>query len=102
MYAVVATGGKQYKVSPNQKVCVEKLELPVGSVVELDRVLLVADGEEVKVGTPYVADVKVVAEVVDQIRGAKINIIKFRRRKHYMRRKGHRQYYTVLLVKEIA
>ncbi len=102
MYAVVATGGKQYRVSPNQKVLVEKLELPVGSQVELAQVLMLAKDDNLQVGTPLVEGAKVLAEVTRQLRGDKIHIIKFRRRKHYMRHLGHRQYYTELLIKEIS
>lgn len=101
MFAVIATGGKQYKLLPNQKFLVEKIEQPVGSEVVLDQVLMVSDGGQLTVGSPLVSGAKVIAEVTRQLRGDKIHIIKFRRRKHYMRRQGHRQYYTELLVKAI-
>lgn len=102
MFAVVATGGKQYKVLPNQKFLVEKIEKPVGSEVVLEQVLMLADDGKVTVGEPLVNGAKVVAEITRQLRGDKIHIIKFRRRKHYMRHQGHRQYYTELLVKSIS
>lgn len=98
MYAVVQTGGKQYRVAEGDTLRVEKLSANEGDSVELDRVLLIADGEEVKVGTPYVDGGAVTATVKSHGRGDKVSIIKFRRRKHYMRRAGHRQWYTELQI----
>ena len=94
MYAVIATGGKQYKVAEGQTIKLEKLALDQGQSVDFDQVLLVAEGENIKVGSPYVAGAKVTAEVLEQGRHDKIHILKFRRRKHYMRQQGHRQYFT--------
>jgi len=94
MYAVIETGGKQYRVSQGQRIRVEKLEADEGASVDLEKVLLVADGEDVKIGKPYLAGGKVTATVKAQGRGDKIRIIKFRRRKHYKKVQGHRQSYT--------
>jgi large subunit ribosomal protein L21 len=98
MYAVVQTGGKQYRVSEGDTIKVEKLGADEGASVELDKVLMVADGEDVKVGTPYVEGGMVTATVKSNGRGKKVKIIKFRRRKHHMKRQGHRQWYTELQV----
>ena len=96
MYAVIQTGGKQYRVSEGDTVRVEKLVADEGATVELDKILMVADGEDIKVGTPYVDGSKVTAKVVSHGRGKKVNIIKFKRRKHHMKRQGHRQWFTEL------
>ena len=102
MYAVVDTGGKQYKVSAGEIVDVDKLSFEVGEKIELDRVLLVADGEEVRVGQPIVEGAKVLATVTDHVKGPKINIFKYRPRERYRRKKGHRQAYTRLTIDEIV
>lgn len=94
MYAVIKTGGKQYKVAEGQTVRVEKLDAEQGAAVEFDQVLMIADGDNLKVGAPVVEGAKVIAEVAAQGRAKKVEIIKFRRRKHHMKRQGHRQYYT--------
>ena len=96
MYAVFSTGGKQYRATTGDIIKVEKLEAEKGATVELDQVLMVGEGEDVKVGTPYVDGAKVTAEVVEHGRGDKVKIIKFKRRKHHMKKQGHRQYYTAL------
>ena len=96
MYAVFSTGGKQYRASTGDIVKVEKLEAEKGSTVELDSVLMVGEGEDVKVGTPYLSGGKVTAKVVDHGRGDKIKVVKFKRRKNYMKTQGHRQYFTTL------
>lgn len=96
MYAVIQTGGKQYRVSAGDTVRVELLAAEEGATVELDKVLMVADGDAVKVGTPYLEGGKVTATVKSHGRGKKVNIIKFKRRKHYMKRQGHRQWFTEL------
>jgi len=98
MYAVFRSGGKQYKAAPGDIVQVEKIDADSGSSVELDEVLMVADGDDVRVGAPTIDGGKVVAEVVGHGRGDKIRIIKFRRRKHHMKRMGHRQHYTELKI----
>ena len=95
-YAVIVTGGKQYKVAEGEFLKIEKLEVATGESVTFDRVLLVANGEEVTIGAPVVAGAKVVAEVVSQGRHDKVRIIKFRRRKHHMKRMGHRQWFTAV------
>ena len=101
MYAVIETGGKQYKVAKNQEVIIEKLAVNEGDKVEFDRVLLVADGADVKLGKPVVEGAKVAAEVVEHGRGKKVSIIKFKRRKNYLRRKGHRQHFTKVKITDI-
>ncbi len=102
MYAVIQTGGKQYRVAQGDKVRVEKLAADEGASVEFDKVLMVADGEGIKVGAPYVEGGKVSATVKSQGRGKKVKIIKFRRRKHSMKRMGHRQDYTEVQITEIS
>ena len=98
MYAVIVTGGKQYKVAEGEFLKVEKLELATGESFTLDRVLLIANGDDVKIGAPVVDGAKVTAEVVSQGRHDKIRIIKFRRRKHHMKRQGHRQWFTEIKI----
>ena len=102
MYAVILTGGKQYRVAPGDSLRVEKLDVPAGDAVEFDRVLMVTDGEDVKIGTPYLEHGKVTAKVTAHGRGKKVEIIKFRRRKHHMKHMGHRQSYTELEITGIA
>lgn len=94
MYAVIVSGGKQHRVKEGETLKLEKLEVETGGSVEFDRVLLIADGEKVQVGAPVVDGAKVTAEVVSHGRHDKIQIIKFRRRKHSMKRQGHRQWFT--------
>jgi large subunit ribosomal protein L21 len=98
MYAVFKTGGKQYKAAPGDVVRVEKLDADSGASVELGEVLMVADGDDIRVGSPTIDGGKVTAEVVRHGRGDKVRIIKFRRRKHHMKRMGHRQHYTELKI----
>ncbi|MDR9466816.1 50S ribosomal protein L21 [Marinospirillum sp.] len=102
MYAVIKTGGKQYRVQEGQTLKLEKLEVATGETLNFDEVLLVSDGENIKVGAPLVDGAKVTAEVIDHGRGDKIRIIKFRRRKHHMKRQGHRQWYTEVKITGIA
>ncbi len=102
MYAVIVTGGKQYRVEEGEILRVEKLAAEEGASVQFDRVLMVGEGEQVKVGAPVVEGAKVSATVRGHGRGEKIRIIKFRRRKNYMRRQGHRQDYTEIQVTGIA
>jgi large subunit ribosomal protein L21 len=94
MYAVIKTGGKQYRVMQGESVRVEKLAADVESTVTFDEVLLVGEGENVSVGAPMVAGASVSATVRAHGRGKKVRIIKFRRRKHHLKRQGHRQHYT--------
>lgn len=96
MYAVIETGGKQYRVEQGQSIKVEKLNADEGASVEIDKVLLVADGDDVRIGAPYLEGGKVTATVKSHGRGRKIRIIKFRRRKHSRTTQGHRQAYTEL------
>jgi len=102
MYAVIATGGKQYRVQQGETLHVEKLEAEAGKTVEFTDVLLVADGENVKVGAPHVAGAKVTAEVVGNGRGEKLIVYKYRRRKGYRRKNGHRQPFTALKITGIT
>jgi len=102
MYAVIQTGGKQYRVSEGDVLRVEKLAADEGVGVELDKVLMVANGDDIKVGTPYVEGSKVTATVKAHGRGKKVKIIKFRRRKQYLKRQGHRQWYTELEITGIS
>ena len=101
MYAVIATGGKQYKVTKGETLRVEKLEGDEGSTVKLDNVLMVADGDKVSVGTPTLDKASVTAKIMAHGRGDKIEIIKFRRRKHSRSQMGHRQSYTEIEVTDI-
>ena len=101
MFAVIKTGGKQYRVAPDDVLTVERLEGEAGGSVSFDEVLLVGDGETTTVGTPTVAGASVAAEVVEQMRGPKIIILKKRRRKSSRRRQGHRQDLTKVRITEI-
>ena len=102
-FAVIETGSKQYKVTPGQKLKIEKLEIKPGDAVAFDKVLLIAndDGSEVKVGKPFVDGAKVEAEILDQGRGDKVMIIKYKRKIRYHRRKGHRQDFTKVKIVKI-
>ncbi len=102
MYAVIKTGGKQYRVAEGDKLRVESLGVAEGDDIELDSVLLVGEGEDVKIGTPMLENAKVTAKVVTHGRGDKISIIKFRRRKHHRKQMGHRQNYTLLEITGIS
>jgi large subunit ribosomal protein L21 len=102
MYAVVKTGGKQYRVSAGEKVKVEQIPADIGAEIALDQVLLVADGEAVRLGTPLVDGATVTAKVLAHGRGDKIEIFKMRRRKHYRKSQGHRQNYTEIEILGIA
>lgn len=101
MFAVIRTGGKQYKVAAGDEIRVELLEGEPGSEIRLDEVLMIGEGETARVGTPTVEGASVAAEIVDQVRDKKVMIFKKRRRKNYRRRKGHRQHLTVLRIKDI-
>lgn len=102
MYAVIKTGGKQYKVCAGEKIKVEQLSADVGSDIVIDQVLAVFDGEQTRLGAPLVAGAAVTAKVVSHGRGEKVRIFKMRRRKHYQKRQGHRQNYTELQIEKIA
>ena len=101
MYAVVKTGGKQYKVAVGEKLKVEQIPADINSEIVLEEVLLIADGEKVAVGTPLIAGASVKATVLSQGRHDKVRIFKMRRRKHYQKRQGHRQNYTELQITAI-
>ena len=102
MYAVIATGGKQYRVAKGDVIQVEKLDAEEGASIDFDNVLMVGEGEDVKIGAPYVEGSKVTATVTSQMRGEKIEIMKFRRRKHHQKKTGHRQYLTQIEINEIT
>lgn len=94
MYAVIESGGKQHRVVEGEVLRLEKLDAATGDSVDFDKILMVGEGESVKIGAPYVEGGKVTAEVVGHGRGDKVRIIKFRRRKHFRKQQGHRQWYT--------
>ncbi len=102
MYAVIVSGGKQHRVEPGELLKLEKLDVPTGDSIDFDKILLVADGEAIKVGAPYVDGGKVSAEVVAHGRADKVKIIKFRRRKHHRKQMGHRQWYTEVKITGIS
>ncbi len=102
MYAVIKTGGKQYRVVPGERLKVEKLETEVGGTVTLNQVLVVADGDKVTIGAPIIKGASVKATVVSHGRGDKVMIFKFRRRKHYRKTQGHRQSFTEIKIEAIA
>ncbi len=100
MYAVIKTSGKQYRVSDNDIITIEKLNKEVGDKVSFDEVLMIG-GETVSVGSPFIKGAKVEAEIINNYRGKKIHIIKFKRRKHHIKRQGHRQLYTKVKINKI-
>jgi len=102
MYAVIVTGGKQYRVTQGETLRVEKIEADVGAAIKFDHVLLVGSGDGVNVGAPLVKGATVAAKVVNHGRLDKIRIIKFRRRKHHMKQMGHRQHYTEVEITGIS
>lgn len=101
MYAVIKSGGKQHRVSVGETLKVELLKAEVGATLNIEEVLMVVNGSDVKIGQPVVAGVSVVAEVVSHGRGKKVRIVKHRRRKHYHKEQGHRQWYTELKINAI-
>lgn len=102
MYAVIKSGGKQHRVVEGETLKLEKIEVPTGDTIEFDEVLLVGEGDSVKIGEPLVEGAKVTAEVVSQGRHKKVTIIKFKRRKHHMKRAGHRQWFTEVKITGIS
>ena len=102
MYAVIQTGGKQYRVKEGATLKIEKLELSEGDSIEFDKVLMLGEGADVKVGQPFVDGGKVSATVMSQGRHKKIKVLKFKRRKHHMKQTGHRQYYTEVQITGIS
>ncbi|WP_319783464.1 50S ribosomal protein L21 [Oceanisphaera sp. IT1-181] len=102
MYAVIQSGGKQHRVTEGLVIRLEKLDVETGASVEFDKVLMVAQGEDVKVGVPYIDGSTVTAEVVAHGRGKKVKIVKFRRRKHSRKQQGHRQWFTEVKITAIS
>ncbi len=102
MYAVIKTGGKQYRVAAGEKIKIEQIPAEVGAEITLDQVLMVGEGESVKIGTPLISGATVTAKVIAQGRHKKITIFKMRRRKHYQKDQGHRQNFTELEISGIA
>ena len=102
MYAVIKTGGKQYRVVPGEKLKIEQIPADIGSEIVLDQVLMVTEGEAVKVGAPLVAGATVTATVLNHGRGDKVHIFKMRRRKHYRKSQGHRQGFTEIQIGAIS
>ncbi|ATX77542.1 MAG: 50S ribosomal protein L21 [Reinekea forsetii] len=94
MYAVIVSGGKQYRVSEGQTLKLEKIEAETGVTISFERILLVADGDKINIGAPVVAGAVVTAEIIAQGRHKKVKIMKFKRRKHHMKQMGHRQWFT--------
>ncbi|MBU2968855.1 MULTISPECIES: 50S ribosomal protein L21 [Pseudoalteromonas] len=101
MYAVFQSGGKQHRVTEGQTIRLEKLDVETGASVEFDKVLLVANGEKIEIGAPFVAGGKVSAEIVSHGRGEKVKIVKFNRRKHSRKQMGHRQWFTEVKITSI-
>ena len=102
MYAVIETGGKQYRVEQGQSLKIEKLDAESGASIDLDKVLMIANGDDIKIGKPYVDGGKVTATIKAHGRGKKITIIKFRRRKHHKKTQGHRQSFTEIEITGIS
>ena len=102
MYAVIKTGGKQYRVVQGERLKVEKLDVEVGGTVTLDQILMVSDGDKTTIGSPIVKGASVKATVVSHGRGDKVMIFKMRRRKHYRKTQGHRQSFTEIKIEAIA
>lgn len=102
MYAVIKTGGKQYRVREGDTLRVEKLSAEQGAKIQFDQVLMVGEGDDVKLGTPFVSGTQVSATVIGQGRGEKIKVVKFKRRKNYLRQKGHRQAFTEVEITKIG
>ncbi|WP_290003268.1 50S ribosomal protein L21 [Faucicola atlantae] len=101
MYAVIKSGGKQHRVTPDELLKVELLKAEQGDTITIEDVLMVVDGTDIKIGQPLVAGARVEAEVVEHGSGEKVRIVKHRRRKHYHKEQGHRQWYTLLKIKSI-
>lgn len=102
MHAVIKTGGKQYRVKPGDTLNIEKLEIDAGQEVSFDEVLLISDESGIKVGNPHLVGAKVIGNVLEHGRAKKIRVIHFKRRKHHLKRKGHRQSFTKVQIVEIA
>ena len=101
MYAVIEAGGKQHKVELGQVLEVDLMQEESGADHAFENVMLYVDGDDVQIGQPYIENASVVAEIVEEVKGEKVSILRFRRRKHSMRKIGHRQRYTQIKIKEI-
>jgi large subunit ribosomal protein L21 len=101
MFAVIETGGKQYRVVPGMKLKIEKLEAEIGSAITFDKILLVSNGDELSIGHPYVSGTTVSAKLIDQAREKKIIVFKKKRRKMYQKKNGHRQYVSIVEIQGI-
>jgi len=102
MYAVIKSGGKQHRVQPGEVLQLEKLDVETGVTVDFDEVMMIAEGENIQIGAPFVEGGKVSAEVLSHGRAKKVTIVKMRRRKHYRRQAGHRQHYTEVKITDIT
>ncbi len=102
MYAVIESGGKQHRVEPGEILRLEKLDVEQGGKIDFENVMMIGEGDKIQIGAPYVDGGKVSAEVMSHGRADKVTIIKFRRRKHYRRQAGHRQYYTQVKITDIT
>ncbi len=102
MYAVIKTGGKQYRVAVGEKIKIEQIPADIGSEYVLDQVLMVADGDQISMGTPFLSSASVKVTVIGHGRGEKVHIFKMRRRKHYRKSQGHRQNYTEIRIDGIS
>ena len=102
MYAVIQSGGKQHRVKEGETLKLEKIEAETGASYDFEKVLLVGEGENLSVGSPYVSGAKVTAEIVRHDRGKKVKILKFRRRKHHRKQMGHRQWFTEVKITSIS
>ena len=102
MYAVIQTGGKQYRATPGEEVKIEKIDGKVGESVTFDKVLLTSDGEEVNIGNPFLEDIKVMGRITRHDRDKKVIVFKYKRRKGYRKKQGHRQSYTLVRIEDIA
>ena len=101
MYAIIKTGGKQYRVTEGQTLKIEKLANDIGQSVKLNNVLMVSADDGLHFGSPYIQNTKVMAEIVNHGRGSKVDIVKFKRRKHHLKRSGHRQDFTAIKITNI-
>jgi len=101
MYAVIKTGGKQYRVAPGDEIRLEKLEGAVGDQVGFDKVLLTSDGDSVQVGRPFLEESKVLGKIIHQGKARKVLVVKFKKRKDYRRKRGHRQDFTLVKIEQI-
>lgn len=101
MYAVILTGGKQYRVEAGDRLEIEKLENEIGDSIILDKILLIGDENQIELGRPYVSNAQVSAEIIDQGRSDKVRTVKLKRRAHHLQHKGHRQSFTQIRIKDI-